>query len=207
MNNSVNQIYQIICCRHRVHMDSMINEIELSPGINTYIYGELSSWEGFHENWMGKNKSFQQILLGHEGVSMWKMKLDLYHLPCTKVNSKWMRDLKWKMKVLVLCRVPLFATLWMVALQAPLPLEFPRQEYWSGSCSLLQEIFPTQRLNPDLLHCRQILYRLSHEGTPRGLNIDAKTIKLWGENVGRDHHDLDLDNSFLDMTAKSQEKK
>ena len=26
----------------------------------------------------------------------------------------------------------LFATLWTVAYQAPLPLEFSRQEYWSG---------------------------------------------------------------------------
>ena len=31
-----------------------------------------------------------------------------------------------------------------------------------GSHSLLQGIFPTQGLNPHLLHCRQILYRLSH---------------------------------------------
>ena len=33
--------------------------------------------------------------------------------------------------------------------------------------ALLQEIFPTQRSNPGLLHCRQILYQLSHKGSPR----------------------------------------
>ena len=31
-----------------------------------------------------------------------------------------------------------------------------------GSLSLLQGIFPTQGLNPGLLHCRQILYQLSY---------------------------------------------
>ena len=36
-----------------------------------------------------------------------------------------------------------------------------------GSLSLLQAIFPTQGLNPGLLHCRQILYQLSHKGSPR----------------------------------------
>ena len=30
------------------------------------------------------------------------------------------------------------------------------------SCSLPQGIFPTRGWNPGLLHCRQILYRLSH---------------------------------------------
>ena len=35
-----------------------------------------------------------------------------------------------------------------------------------GSLSLLQGILPTQGLNPDLPHCRQILYRLSHKGSP-----------------------------------------
>ena len=34
-----------------------------------------------------------------------------------------------------------------------------------GSLSLLQEIFPTQELNPGLLHCRWILYQLSHKGS------------------------------------------
>ena len=35
-----------------------------------------------------------------------------------------------------------------------------------GSLSLLQGIFPTQGLNPDLPHCRQILYQLSHNRSP-----------------------------------------
>ena len=31
---------------------------------------------------------------------------------------------------------------------------------------LLQGIFPTEGLNPGLLHCRRILYQLSHQGSP-----------------------------------------
>ena len=33
-----------------------------------------------------------------------------------------------------------------------------------STLSLLQEIFPTQGSNPGLLHCRRILYQLSHKG-------------------------------------------
>jgi len=33
-----------------------------------------------------------------------------------------------------------------------------------GSHSFLQGIFPTQGMNPDLAHCKQILYCLSHQG-------------------------------------------
>ena len=36
-----------------------------------------------------------------------------------------------------------------------------------SSYSLLQGIFPTQGLNPGHLHCRQILYLLSHQGRPK----------------------------------------
>ena len=34
-----------------------------------------------------------------------------------------------------------------------------------GSLSLLQHIFLTQKLNRGLLHCRQILYQLSYQGS------------------------------------------
>ena len=36
-----------------------------------------------------------------------------------------------------------------------------------GIHALLQGIFPSQGSNPGLLHCRQILYHLSHQGSPR----------------------------------------
>ena len=36
-----------------------------------------------------------------------------------------------------------------------------------GSLSLHQDIFPTQESNPGLPHCRQILYQMSHGGSPR----------------------------------------
>ena len=35
-----------------------------------------------------------------------------------------------------------------------------------GSLSFLQQIFLTQEPNQGLLHCRQILYHLSHQGSP-----------------------------------------
>ena len=41
-----------------------------------------------------------------------------------------------------------------------------------GSLSLLQWIFPTQELNWSLVHCRQSLYHLSYQGSP----------KVWGMN-------------------------
>ena len=36
-----------------------------------------------------------------------------------------------------------------------------------GSLFLLQGIFPNQGSNPGLPHCRQILYQLSHKGSPK----------------------------------------
>ena len=56
-------------------------------------------------------------------------------------------------------------------------MEFSRPEYWMGSLSLLQGIFPTQGSNPGLLHCRQILYQLSNQGSPN-LYADALTPKI-----------------------------
>ena len=43
-----------------------------------------------------------------------------------------------------------------------------------GSLSLLQGIFLTQESNPGLLHCRWILYQLSHKGSP----IQDKLVKM-----------------------------
>ena len=52
--------------------------------------------------------------------------------------------------------------------------------------ALLQGIFPTQKLNPGLQHCRQILYHLSYQGSH--LQICSLSLSLslsssiWGLN-------------------------
>ena len=58
-------------------------------------------------------------------------------------------------------------TPWTVAHQAYLSMGFPSKNTGVGCHVLLQGIFPTQGLNPALPHCRQILYHLSHQGSPR----------------------------------------
>ena len=78
---------------------------------------------------------------------------------------------KVKMKVKSLSHVQLFVTLWTVAYQAPptrllCPCEFPGKNTGVGCPFLLQGIFPTQGSNLGLLHCKQMLYPLSHQGSP-----------------------------------------
>ena len=61
------------------------------------------------------------------------------------------------MKVAQLCLTLRLYSLW----------NSPGQNTGAGSRFLLQGIFPTQGSHPDILHCRQILYQISHKGSPR----------------------------------------
>ena len=79
----------------------------------------------------------------------------------------------WKWKAL--SHVRLFVTPWTVALQTPLSTEFSRQECWSRLPNLLQEIFPTQGLNPGLQHCRHTLYHLSNNSVLKSKDITLPT--------------------------------
>ena len=69
--------------------------------------------------------------------------------------------------MMCVCMHAFFPTLWTVACQAPLSIEFSGQEYRSGLPFPSLGNFPTQGSNPGLLHCGQILYQLSHKGSPR----------------------------------------
>ena len=67
-----------------------------------------------------------------------------------------------------------FVAPWTVACQAPLTMGFPRQEYWNGQPFPFPGIFLTQGQNLVLLHCRQIIYCLSHSGSPKLFIYDLK---------------------------------
>ena len=64
--------------------------------------------------------------------------------------------------VKLLSCVQLFAAPWTITYQRNLVWDFPGKSTGVGCHSLLQGIFPTQRLNPGLPLCRQMLYHLSH---------------------------------------------
>ena len=57
------------------------------------------------------------------------------------------------------------------------PWNPPVQNTGVGSHSLLQGIFPTEGSNSGLPHCRQILYQVSHQGSPTPTVGEYKTTK------------------------------
>ena len=56
------------------------------------------------------------------------------------------------------------------------PWGFPGKNTGVGFHFLLQGIFPTQGLNPGLLHYRQILYRLSYKGSPYMISLQQTLV-------------------------------
>ena len=63
-----------------------------------------------------------------------------------------------------------------------------------GRLSLLLWIFLTQESNQGLLHCRQILYQLSYQGSPsvQQGSIQIKWLKPYNENYTKVKKRLDL---------------
>ena len=79
-----------------------------------------------------------------------------------------------------LSHAQLFSTPWTAVCQAPLFMGFSIKNSRVGCHALLQRIFLTQGSNPHLLHCRQILYRQSHQGSPLRGEITHQVNEMFG---------------------------
>ena len=90
----------------------------------------------------------------------------------TEICTRGKMKQKWKS----LSCVRLFVTSWAVARQAPMSMGFSSQEYWTASPFLLQGIFLTQRPKLGHLHCRLILYHLSHTEPNSRSEPNSKTF-------------------------------
>ena len=73
----------------------------------------------------------------------------------------------------------------MAAHQAPLSMRFSRQEHWDGSHALSRGSSQSRDWDFNLsllllLQCRQVLYPLSHLGSPIPMCIHIHMYVLWG---------------------------
>ena len=79
-------------------------------------------------------------------------------------------------KVKLLSCVRLFATPWTIAYHTPPSMGFSRREPWSGLPFPSQRIFLTQGSDLSLPHCKQMLYQLSYQGSPKGCIEQANIL-------------------------------
>ena len=73
-----------------------------------------------------------------------------------------------------------FVAPWTVAHQAPLSVEFSRQEHWSGVPFPSPGDLPHSGWNLGLPHCRQAFYQLLHQGSyHRVLSANSVSEVSW----------------------------
>ena len=70
------------------------------------------------------------------------------------------------------------------------PWNFPGKSTRVGCRFLLQGIFLTQGSNPGLPHCRQMLYHLNHQGSPKNISLSPFFWGGEGKNTGVGCHSL-----------------
>ena len=83
----------------------------------------------------------------------------------------------------------------------------PGQNTGMGNLSLLQRIFPTERSDPGLPNCRQILYQLSYKGSPE-INMGPMQSITWileSENLSRLEQERDSDVAALRCESTQKE--
>ena len=95
----------------------------------------------------------------------------------------------------------LLSCVWLFATPWTSPWNSPGQNTGVGSLSLLQGIFPIQRLNPGLLHCRRILYQLSHKGSP---SLNSESMLIQGNFTSRSLSILALTFSQINSLSQIQ---
>ena len=134
-----------------------------------------------------KNKFEKKILDGEETENKRLSLKPLFHIymfqPCHWMWTLWKQNIEqiktfqkfkqremWKWKSLscpTLCDPKHYIPPWTIFHGLHSSWNSPGHNTREGSHSLLQGIFPTQGSNPVLPHYRQILYWLSHWGSPR----------------------------------------
>ena len=120
------------------------------------------------------NLAFYMTIIYAAACSCSLLFLLLYNIPLYKYSTVyWFILLKVRVKVAQSC--PTLCN----SMDCTVHWNSPGQNTGVGILSRLQGIFLTWESNPGLLHCRHILYQLSHKGSLKGRQRPGVTLMLW----------------------------
>ena len=126
----------------------------------TWVWVNSGSWW-----WTGRPVVLQ--FPGSQRVwHSWVTELNYIHIlvighPPVSVSQ--LRKLHWWFSC---CCVQLLRSHELLSARLLCPWDSPGENTGVGCYFLLQGVFPSQELNPGLLHCRKMLYRLSYKASP-----------------------------------------
>ena len=125
-------------------------------GINDSMDLSLSKLPGLVMDWEAWRAVVQRVSKSQTWLSVWTELCRDLEFSMFPSYVKWSESES---------RSVVSDSLWPHGLQSP--WNSPGEYTEVRSLSLFQGTFPTQGLNPGLLHCRSFLYHLSHKGSPR----------------------------------------
>ena len=154
----------MICSWHFMILKRILTHDNKTP-YELCIAGLVFTWVWF----LGWEDPLEKGKATHSSILTWRIPWTIQSMGSHRVRHDW-SDLA--AAVAMVKKVSeshsvVSDSLWPHGLYSP--WNSPGQYTWVGSLSLLQGLFPTQGLNPGLMHCRWTLYELSHKGSPRTL--------------------------------------
>ena len=121
-------------------------------------------------NWLMAYESRQYVAPGRDNFiftllsALWNLNNNtkcIISWNCWNICTVTVNEFLYDFPVVCVCHVRMFVTPWTVDNQAPLSMEFSRQKYRSGCCRE-----SSQPRDQTQVSRRQILYHLSHRGSP-----------------------------------------
>ena len=137
---------------HILSLHQSVSPTHFSPSLAFHLYLHPAA-----QYWKSNLRfsGLSSLLLRLQKIFLWRCYTGHQISPWMIMWSRvlcWASEVKVAQSCLTLCDYNLYS-----------PWHSPGQNAWVGSLSFLRGIFPTQGLNPGLLHCRQILYQLIHK--------------------------------------------
>ena len=133
-------------------LPSFSTELNCFPSKSFFVFYHMSSQDMVLTLW---------ILRSSQSIPISALITQCYnHLPTSIFPTRLIYYMRASVSHLVIYNS---ATPWTVALQVPLSMDSPGKDTGVGIHSILQLISLTHGSNPCLLHCRQIIYCLSHQ--------------------------------------------